>query len=166
MMPQVSDKPVTICTGRPPTRRSADAAPPDCFSQASSHQQTSVSVRCNQCRSPPAAPLGTLPFAQGGQETGPATTEITDIVETTLEEFTQATGITVRYDLFASNEEKVSAKLREGNPGLLDAIFPSNVVVASDDRGRYAIAVYHSKIPNIGNIDPAFADPAFDPGLK
>ena len=45
----------------------------------------------------------------------------TYIGETTLEDFTEATGIAVRYDLFASNEE-VFAKLREGNPGY-DVIF-------------------------------------------
>ena len=41
----------------------------------------------------------------------------TYIGETTLEDFTDATGIAVRYDLYASNDE-LFAKLREGNPGM------------------------------------------------
>jgi len=45
----------------------------------------------------------------------------TYIGETTLEDFTDETGIAVRYDLYASNDE-LFAKLRSGNPGY-DVIF-------------------------------------------
>jgi spermidine/putrescine transport system substrate-binding protein len=88
----------------------------------------------------------------------------TYIGETTLEDFTDATGIAVRYDLFASNDE-LFAKLREGNPGY-DVIFPSNDFVERMIAADMLQALDHSKIPNLGNIDPAFADPAFDPGLQ
>ena len=88
----------------------------------------------------------------------------TYIGETTLDDFTEATGISVRYDLFASNDE-LFAKLREGNPGY-DVIFPSNDFVERMIVADMLLPLDHSKIPNMANIDPAFADPAFDPGLR
>jgi spermidine/putrescine transport system substrate-binding protein len=107
-------------------------------------------------------PLGRLALAQGGQLN--VYNWDTYIGETTLEEFTEATGIEVRYDLFASNEE-VFAKLREGNPGY-DVIFPSNDYVERMIEADMLVPLDHAKIPNVANVDPAFADPAFDPGLR
>jgi spermidine/putrescine transport system substrate-binding protein len=88
----------------------------------------------------------------------------TYIGETTVEDFTEATGINVRYDLFASNEE-LFAKLREGNPGY-DVIYPSNDFVSRMIAADMLMPLDHGKIPNIANLDPAFTDPAFDPGLQ
>jgi spermidine/putrescine transport system substrate-binding protein len=88
----------------------------------------------------------------------------TYIGETTLEDFTDATGIAVRYDLYADNDE-LFAKLREGNPGY-DVIFPSNDYVERMIAADMLLPLEHSKIPNVANVDPAFADPAFDPGLQ
>jgi spermidine/putrescine transport system substrate-binding protein len=88
----------------------------------------------------------------------------TYIGETTLEEFTDATGIAVRYDLYASNDE-LFAKLRGGNPGY-DVIFPTNDYVERMIAAEMLAPLDHAKIPNKANIDPAFADPAFDPGLQ
>jgi spermidine/putrescine transport system substrate-binding protein len=48
----------------------------------------------------------------------------TYIGETTLDDFTAATGIGVQYDLFADNDE-LFAKFRNGNPGY-DLIVPTN----------------------------------------
>jgi spermidine/putrescine transport system substrate-binding protein len=107
-------------------------------------------------------PLGRFARAQGGQVN--VYNWDTYIGETTLEEFTEATGIAVRYDLFASNEE-VFAKLREGNPGY-DVIFPSNEYVERMIEADMLVPLDHAKIPNVANVDPAFADPAFDPGLR
>jgi spermidine/putrescine transport system substrate-binding protein len=87
----------------------------------------------------------------------------TYIGETTLEDFTDATGIAVRYDLYASNDE-LFAKLREGNPGY-DVIFPTHDYVERMIVADMLLPLDHSKIPNLANVDPAFADPAFDPGL-
>ena len=106
--------------------------------------------------------LGRPGWAQGGQVN--VYNWDTYIGETTLEDFTEATGITVRYDLFASNEE-VFAKLREGNPGY-DVIFPTNDFIERMIAADMLLPLDHSKIPNLGNVDPAFADPAFDPGLQ
>ena len=88
----------------------------------------------------------------------------TYIGETTLEEFTDATGIAVRYDLYAGNDE-LFAKLRGGNPGY-DVIFPTNDYVERMIAAEMLLPLDHAKIPNKANIDPAFADPAFDPGLR
>lgn len=88
----------------------------------------------------------------------------TYIGESTLDDFTEATGIAVRYDLFASNDE-LFAKLREGNPGY-DVIFPSNNYVERMIVANMLEPLDHARIPNIANVAPRFADPAFDPGLR
>ena len=88
----------------------------------------------------------------------------TYIGETTVDDFTADTDIAVRYDLYASNDE-LFAKLREGNPGY-DVIFPSNDFVQRMIEGDMLLPLDHKKIPNIANIDPAFADPGFDPGRR
>jgi spermidine/putrescine transport system substrate-binding protein len=88
----------------------------------------------------------------------------TYIGETTLDDFTEATGIAVRYDLYADNDE-LFAKLREGNPGY-DVIFPTNDYVERMIAAEMLLPLDHSKIPNLGNVDAAFADPQFDPGLQ
>ncbi|MEM7505956.1 MAG: extracellular solute-binding protein, partial [Pseudomonadota bacterium] len=88
----------------------------------------------------------------------------TYIGETTLEDFTKATGIEVQYDLFADNDE-LFAKLKNGNPGY-DLIVPTNDFVERMIQADMLMTLDHSKIPNIANIDPGFTDPAFDPGRK
>jgi spermidine/putrescine transport system substrate-binding protein len=82
----------------------------------------------------------------------------------TLAEFTDATGIEVRYDLYASSDE-LFGKLREGNPGY-DVIFPSNNYLERMVAGDMLIPLDHALIPNLKNIAPAFANPSYDPGLK
>lgn len=88
----------------------------------------------------------------------------TYIGEDTLDEFTDATGIAVRYDLFSSNDE-LFAKLREGNPGY-DVIFPSNNFVERMIVAEMLEPLDHAKLPNITNVAPRFADPDYDKGLK
>lgn len=88
----------------------------------------------------------------------------TYIGETTLEDFTKATGVDVQMDIFADNDE-LFAKLRNGNPGY-DLIVPTN-----DNIERMIIAgmltpLDHSLVPNMKNLDPNFTNPAFDPGRK
>ncbi|MEM8698252.1 MAG: spermidine/putrescine ABC transporter substrate-binding protein [Pseudomonadota bacterium] len=88
----------------------------------------------------------------------------TYIGETTLEDFTKATGIDVQYDLFADNDE-LFAKLKNGNPGY-DLIVPTNDFVERMVVADMLMPLDLSKIPNIKNVDPQFMDPAFDPGRK
>ena len=105
--------------------------------------------------------LGRIGLAQAGQVN--VYNWDTYIGVTTLEDFTDATGIAVRYDLYASNDE-LFAKLREGNPGY-DVIFPTSDYVERMIVADMLLPLDHTKIKNLVNVDPAFADPAFDPGL-
>ena len=88
----------------------------------------------------------------------------TYIGETTLDDFKKATGIKVKMDLFADNDE-LFAKLKEGNPGY-DLIVPTNDYAERMIRAGMLIPLDHSKIPNFANVDPVFQDASFDPGRK
>ena len=88
----------------------------------------------------------------------------TYIGETTIEDFTAATGIEVQYSLFADNEE-LFAKFRGGNPGY-DLIVPTNDFVERFILADLLQPLDHSRIPNIANIDPAFMNPAHDPNRR
>ncbi len=88
----------------------------------------------------------------------------TYIGENTLEEFNKATGIEVKLDLYADNDE-LFAKLKGGNPGY-DVIVPTNDALERMIKANMVIPLDHSKIPNMVNIDAPFKDAAFDPGRK
>ena len=110
-----------------------------------------------------AAAVGTAPRLAGAQDRQVNIYNWdTYIAEDTVDNFTGETGIQVRYDLFASNDE-LFAKLREGNPGY-DVIYPSNDYVERMVAAGMLEKLDHARLPNFANIDPAFTDPAFDPG--
>lgn len=88
----------------------------------------------------------------------------TYIGETTLADFSGATGIETKMDLFADMDELFS-KLKAGNPGY-DAIVVSNDYLERMVKANMVTALDHAKIPNMANIDPAFTNPSFDPGRK
>lgn len=88
----------------------------------------------------------------------------TYIGETTLDDFKGASGVEVKMDLFADNDE-LFAKLKAGNPGY-DVIVPSDSYVERMVAANMLVPLDHSKIPNIANIQKVFMDPAFDPGRK
>ena len=88
----------------------------------------------------------------------------TYIGETTIQTFTERTGIKVQYDLYANNEE-LFAKLKVGNPGY-DVIIPSDYMVETMIKLGMLVPLDHSKIPNIKNIDPKFQSLSYDPELK
>ena len=88
----------------------------------------------------------------------------TYIGETTLADFEKASGIEVKMDLYADNEE-LFAKLKEGNPGY-DLIVPTNDFVERMLTAEMLLPIDHSMIPNMKNIDPNFLDADFDPGRK
>mgnify|MGYP001178265822 CR=1 FL=1 len=88
----------------------------------------------------------------------------TYIGETTLADFKTASSIDVNMSLFATNDE-LFAKLKAGNTGY-DVIVPSNEFVTRMSEAGLLEPLDHSKIPNIKNLDPAFADAAYDPGRK
>ena len=89
----------------------------------------------------------------------------TYIGETTLPDFTKATGIDVNMSLFATNDE-LFAKLRAGNPGF-DVIVPGSEFVERMIKADMLEPLDHAKIPNIKNVAPAFINDApYDPGRK
>jgi len=88
----------------------------------------------------------------------------TYIGNTTLQTFTEATGVEVQYDLYA-NLEEMFAKFQEGNPGY-DVIFPSDYMLEAMRKADMLEELDRSKLPNFANIDPNFLDPSFDPGCK
>jgi spermidine/putrescine transport system substrate-binding protein len=88
----------------------------------------------------------------------------TYIGENTLADFNSATGIEVKMDLFADNDE-LFAKLKGGNPGY-DVIVPTNDMLERMIKAGIVQPLDHGKIPNMANIDKPFQDAAFDPGRK
>ena len=82
----------------------------------------------------------------------------------TIPEFQQETGIRVRYDLFASNDE-LFAKLRAGNPGY-DVVFPSNDWVARMRAADMLMPLQKDRLPNLTHIRDTFMDPPHDPGRE
>ena len=88
----------------------------------------------------------------------------TYIGETTLSDFKNETGIDVKMDLYADNDE-LFAKLKEGNPGY-DLIIPTNDYVERMIAAEMLVPIDHSLVPNMKNIDPNFLDADFDPDRK
>lgn len=88
----------------------------------------------------------------------------TYIGETTLDDFKDASGISVKMDLFDSNDV-LFAKLRAGNPGY-DVIVPSNDFVERMIQAKMIQELDHTLLPNLKNIDPTFIDVDYDPGRK
>lgn len=86
----------------------------------------------------------------------------TYIGDTTLADFQAASGIEVKMDLFANNDE-LFAKLRGGNPGY-DVIMPSNDFVERMVKAKLLEPLDASLIPNTKNIGTEFMDVAYDRG--
>ena len=88
------------------------------------------------------------------------------IGETTVEDFQKATGITVRYDVYDSNET-LEAKLMAGNTGY-DIVVPSGSFLGRQIQAGIYQEIDKSKLKNYGNLDPQIlqALEPFDPGNK
>lgn len=80
-----------------------------------------------------------------------------------FDKFKEETGISVIEDTFSSNEDLL-AKLQSGAEGY-DVIVPSDYMVDQMIELGMLADLDHSKITSIGDIDPSFADPPFDPGM-
>ena len=88
----------------------------------------------------------------------------TYIGETTLKDFKVASGINVKMDLFADNDE-LFAKLKVGNPGY-DLIVPSSDYVERMILSDMLMPLNSDIIPNRSNIQQSFFEVSFDPGRK
>jgi putrescine transport system substrate-binding protein len=85
------------------------------------------------------------------------------IGETTVEDFQKETGITVRYDVYDSNET-LEAKLMAGNTGY-DLVVPTGSFLGRQIKANIYQKIDKSKLSNYGNIDPQILEALkpFDP---
>ena len=80
-----------------------------------------------------------------------------------VSDFEKQTGIKVRITYYESNEELL-AKLQAGGVSQYDVVVPSDFIIPSMIQLKVLQPLDKSKIPNLKNIDPKFANPPFDPG--
>lgn len=67
---------------------------------------------------------------------------------------------------FYDSAEDMMAKLQAGGLSQYDLVGPSNVNVPSFVRLKLLMPLDKSKLPNLKNLDPSFADSPYDPGNK
>ncbi len=79
-----------------------------------------------------------------------------------LEEFEELTGITVRYTMFASNEE-MYAKIKSGGVSY-DVIIPSDYMVARMAAEGMLLKLDYDNIPNAALIGDSYTGLEYDPG--
>ncbi len=82
-----------------------------------------------------------------------------------LNEFEKREGIKVVEDTYDSPEAMLS-KLQAGGDSEFDLLITPDYTVGTLARAGSLLELDKSKIPNLQNLDPQFADPAFDPGGK
>lgn len=70
-------------------------------------------------------------------------------------------GVSVVEDFYDSNEAML-ARIQAG--AVYDVIVPSDYMVAIMIEEGLLAEVQRAAVPNLGNLDPVFADPAYDPG--
>ncbi|MFQ5943322.1 MAG: spermidine/putrescine ABC transporter substrate-binding protein [Anaerolineales bacterium] len=81
------------------------------------------------------------------------------------EMFEEETGIKVVEDTFGSNEELLG-KLQGGATGY-DVIVPSDYMVATMiEQGGLLAELDKSQLTTLGDLNPDFTDPPYDPGMK
>jgi spermidine/putrescine-binding protein len=81
-----------------------------------------------------------------------------------IAEFTRRTGITVRYDLYDSNEALL-AKLQSG-VAAYDLIVPGDYMVRILVYLKLLRPLDRARLKNFGNLDPRFLDQEYDPGNR
>ncbi|MGB8701878.1 MAG: spermidine/putrescine ABC transporter substrate-binding protein [Thermosynechococcaceae cyanobacterium] len=86
----------------------------------------------------------------------------TYIAPESLEAFQKQFNVKIKYDTFESNDA-LYAKLKPGNPGY-DVIFPADYMVKRMKDEGMLETLNLAKIPNLKNLDPKFANPAYDAG--
>ena len=86
------------------------------------------------------------------------------IADETLPGFEKETGITVNYDMY-SDEEEMFSKLKAGVQGY-DLIVATDYMIPRLKTLSAIDPIPHDLLTNLGNIDPKFQNPDFDPGLQ
>jgi spermidine/putrescine transport system substrate-binding protein len=82
--------------------------------------------------------------------------------ETTLADFRRASGIDVTITTYADNAE-LYARLKTGGHGF-DLVVPSSQWTERMIREGLLAPLSHGRLPNLANLEPAFADLPYDPG--
>lgn len=86
------------------------------------------------------------------------------VPQTVIDGFTKETGIKVNYETYASNEEMLSKLLAGASQ--YDLIQPSEYVIEALIKADRLVALDHSKLPNLKNLDPEFTRMPHDAGNK
>lgn len=86
------------------------------------------------------------------------------IGETSLDDFKQASGIDVSLSVIPS-ETALFDQLR-GGTAVPDVMVASNQLVERLVAARLLAPLSHTRLPNLRNIDPRFAQPSYDPGNR
>ncbi len=82
---------------------------------------------------------------------------------TVLKEFTQETGITVRYSTFDNNQQ-LYTKLK-ADPNIdYDIVMPTNYIVTRMTDEGMLKKLDHSKLPNMQYLEPSLLNRDYDPG--
>jgi spermidine/putrescine transport system substrate-binding protein len=76
----------------------------------------------------------------------------------TVPGFEKEFGVRVRYSIYESNEEML-ARVFSGNSGW-DVVFPTHYIVPPMREQGLLTPLDHAKLPNLKNLDPAFARPS------
>ncbi|HTM47598.1 MAG TPA: spermidine/putrescine ABC transporter substrate-binding protein [Bryobacteraceae bacterium] len=82
----------------------------------------------------------------------------------TIPDFEREFGVRVRYGVYESNEEML-AKAMTGNSGW-DVMFPSNSLIDPMRQNGLLAPLRHQWLSNLGNLEPRFRSPAWDPDLR
>lgn len=82
-----------------------------------------------------------------------------------IKSFEQKYSCKVTKDLYEDNESMI-AKLQAGGTSQYDVAVPSSFVVPGMIHLGLLAELRHANIPNLSNLDPKFANPAFDPGNR
>ena len=84
--------------------------------------------------------------------------------ETTLDDFKEASGIDVSLSVIAS-EDALLSQLSAGTT-VPDVLIASNQLVERLVAAHLLAPLSHARLPELRNLDPRFADPPYDLGLK
>ncbi len=87
------------------------------------------------------------------------------IPDSVIEGFEKETGIDVQMQTFSSNEEML-AKVQGSNPGAYDIVVPSDYMVENMISQDILLEMDESQLTNLGNLDPAYLNPSYDPESK
>ncbi len=81
-------------------------------------------------------------------------------------EFEKLTGIKVRIDVYEATEEMIAKLQQAGGVSQYDVVVVSDHAIPLLARLGLIQPISADKIPNRKNVDPAFANPPYDPGNK